>query len=205
MIVTEFEQGTEEWLQVRSGVPTASEFSKLVTSTGAKSTSQKTYMNTLLADWCAGKPVDVWEGSDWMQRGNELEPKARELYTLITGRKVEQIGFCFKDDKRLVGCSVDGLVEDDGLIEIKCPKASSLIGYIFEDKLPTKYVQQVQGQLWITSRKWCDFMAYHPDFEPFLCRVERDENFITKLDIAMHIFLEKMLVKREHLNKIKAA
>lgn len=205
MIVTDFAQGSEEWLQVRSGVPTASMFGKIITASGTKSTSQKVYMNAILADWCAGKPVDVWEGNDWMQRGNELEPKARELYTLITGRKVEQIGFCFKNDRRLVGCSVDGLVEDAGLIEIKCPKASSLIGYIFDDKLPTKYVQQVQGQLWVTGRKWCDFMAYHPDFEPFIVRVERDEKFITKLGEMMHIFIEKMLVKREHLNTIKAA
>jgi len=205
VIVTDFAQGSDEWLQVRSGVPTASMFGKIITASGAKSTSQKVYMNSILADWCAGKPVDVWEGNDWMQRGNELEPKARELYTLITGRKVEQIGFCFKNDRRLVGCSVDGLVEDAGLIEIKCPKASSLIGYIFDDKLPTKYVQQVQGQLWVTGRKWCDFMAYHPDFEPFIVRVERDEKFITKLNDMIQIFLDKMLVKREHLNTIKAA
>ncbi len=205
MIITEFEQGSEEWLQVRSGIPTASEFSKIITMAGSKSTSQKTYMNTILADWCAGKPVDTWEGNDWTQRGNELEPEARKLYELITGNKVEQVGFCFKDDKKMSGCSPDGLLGDDGLLELKCPKASTLIGYIFDDKVPSKYFQQVQGQLWVTGRKWCDFMAYHPEFEPFIVRVERDEKFLALLGEIMKVFTDTMLGKRQHLMKIKAA
>lgn len=205
MIVVDCEQGTEEWLVLRAGIPTASMFSKIITSTGKASTSANAYMNALLADWYVGRPVDAWEGNEWTQRGNELEPRARKLYEMIVGEETKQVGFCFKDDGRTVGCSPDSFVGEDGLLEIKCPKASTLIGYMLEERLPTTYKAQVQGQLWITGRQWCDFLAYHPDFKPVIIRVERDEKFIAALEGLVNIFIEVMILKRDHLAKMKAA
>lgn len=179
-------------------MPTASVFSKILTSTGEASKSATGYMNELLADWYIGERVDQWEGNEWTERGNELEPEARRLYSYITGNEVTEVGFC-RHDSLLTGCSPDDLVNDDGLAEYKCPKASTMISYILAGKLPTKYKQQVQGQLWITGRKWCDFMAYHPNFEPLLIHVERDEEYIEKIEAKVSAFIDKMLAKRKAL------
>jgi len=196
MIVSEFKQGTEDWLIERSSIPSASNFAKILTTKGAASTMAGTYMNQLLAEWYVGGPVDVEEGSFWMNRGNELEPEARGIYEIISNNSTKQVGFCFKDEKKMVGCSPDSLIGDDGLLELKCPKASTMVSYILGRRLPLKYFQQVHGQIWITGRQWCDFMAYHPEFEPFMIRVERDEEFIGHLEKRIGDFVHAMVDKR---------
>ena len=190
-------QGSPEWFTARLGIPTASNFGKILTAGGKASTSRKTYADKLLAEWLAGKPVDQMETTAWMQRGNELEQQARDNYEFETGNEVDQIGFVYLDVKRKAGCSPDGYVGEDGLIEIKCPKASSLVGY-YGKPCPSKYVPQVQGQLWICEREWCDFYAYHPDLLPCIIRVERDEKYIKLLAEAVAEF-------NEYLDKRKKA
>ncbi|MBE9515978.1 MAG: YqaJ viral recombinase family protein [Proteobacteria bacterium] len=205
MIVCEHEQGTDEWLQDRLGVPSASMFSKIITPTGKPSTSSVGYMNQLLAEWVAGKPIDVWEGSQAMQDGTEREAEARDQYSFITDNDVTQVGFCLKNDLRLSGCSPDGLIGEDGMVEIKSPKASTLIGYHLDGKLPNTYKPQVHGQLWVTGREWADFFVYHPDIEHFLIRVERDEKYIIALEKLVNNFTDSMLEKREKLKSLKEA
>lgn len=198
MIISGHPQGSDEWMAKRRGIPTASMFGKIITSTGEASKSATGYMNELLADWYIGERVDQWEGNEWTERGNELEPDARDLYSYITGNAVDEVGFINHDLLR-TGCSPDGLIGKDGLVELKCPKGSTMIAYILANKLPTKYKPQVQGQLWITERKWCDFMAYHPKFEPFLIRVERDNEYIAAIENRVLLFLDKMSVKQKAL------
>jgi hypothetical protein len=205
MIISDNPQGSDEWLLERSCIPTGSCFNKIISSTGKSSTSSKAYMNELLANYEAGKPVDAWEGNSFTQIGTEREPESRDLYSFLTDNEVTEVGLCFKDDKKLVAVSPDGLVGDDGLVEFKNPKASTLIGYRLANKLPSTYVPQVQGQLWVTDRQWCDFMVNHPDIEHFMIRVERDEKFIKSLESALSDFIDEMLEKREQLNQIKKA
>jgi len=195
------EQGTEAWHLDRLGIPTASMFKSIIASTGKPSTSAKTYMNALLADWEAGKPVDAFEPTQAMQTGTERETEARGLYQFIADTEVSETGFWFKDDKKLVGCSPDGLIDDNGLIEIKCPKASTLIGYRLDGKCPATYVPQVQGQMWVMDKEYCDFLVWHPDIKHMLIRVERDEKFITSLSGLISKFIDTMLEKREILTK----
>jgi len=114
MIIHDVKQNSEEWYSLRLGRPTASNFSKIITSTGTPSASASTLMNELLAEWYVGKTVDQWEGNDWTIRGNELEPEARKLYSFITGNDVEEVGFCTMKSI-LTGASPDGLVSDSGL------------------------------------------------------------------------------------------
>ncbi|MDA3853324.1 MAG: YqaJ viral recombinase family protein [Bacteroidales bacterium] len=201
MIECKHEQGTEAWHIDRLGIPTASMYKSIITSTGKLSTSAKTYMNALLADWLAGKPVDKFEPTLAMQTGTEREAEARDLYSFISDNEVTETGFWFKNDKKLTGCSPDGFVGDKGLKEIKCPKASTLIGYRLAGKLPSDYVPQVQGQLWVMDREYCDFFVYHPDIDNFLIRVERDEKYITTLSGLVNKFIEEMLEKRELLTQ----
>ena len=198
MIIHNVEQGTDEWLNLRKGVATASNFSKIITSTGKESTTIDKYAFELATDSLLTK-IEAGYSNANMQRGNELEPLARQAYQEETFNLVKQCGFITSDCGNF-GYSPDGLVGDDGLIEIKCPLGINHLNYFLDKKCPTAYYSQVQGGLFITGRKWCDFVSYHPDFtQPlFIFRVERDEEFITQLDIL----LKKLLsIKNEFLTK----
>ncbi|MCK4705861.1 MAG: YqaJ viral recombinase family protein [Gammaproteobacteria bacterium] len=192
-------QGTDGWFLDRCGIPTASMFSNIITSKGEASQSSIPYMHQLLAEWVAQAPVDAWKGNKFSDDGNEREPQADALYTLLTDNPVERVGLCFKDEKKLVGCSPDGLVGDDGCTEYKCPKGSTIIGYMLKKEMPSIYVPQVQGQLWVTDREWCDFLVYHPQVGHKLWHVERDERYIAQMSGRVNKFIERMLEKRELL------
>jgi putative phage-type endonuclease len=180
MRVTEFEQRTEGWFQARLGKPSASSFHKLITPTGKPSASAMSYVDELVAERITGKQANVFV-SEAMQRGTDLEPLAKEVYELISGESVFDIGFCLHDDLE-AGCSPDGLVGDHGLLEIKCPMGNTMVSYLRAGNvLPSTYIPQVQGQMWITNRDSCDFLCYHPDMTLLLVRVERDQEFIDKL------------------------
>ena len=173
------EQGTEEWLDARLGRPSASQFHKLIKSNGKPSASADGYINSLIIERISGMSAPVFV-TDWMTRGNELEPDARNLYTLITDNEVQEVGFIL-DNSGEFGCSPDGLIGEDGGIEIKCPAPGNHDKWSDKGVCPTKHYAQVQGCMWITERDWWDFMSYHPEKEPFIVRVERDEEFIDKL------------------------
>lgn len=165
MEIHDVEQRGEEWYGLRAGLPTASEFSKIVTSRGEPSKSAATYALTLAAELFAGKPVDAWEGNSWTERGREMETRAIELYEFTRDLDVRPVGFVTDDDGTM-GCSPDGFVDDDGLVEVKCLKAENHVKAILyfqkHERCPPDYVQQAQGQMMICGRKWCDIVFYHP-------------------------------------------
>ena len=194
MIVLDVEQGTDEWFQARLGIPTASCFSKIITGTGKASTSAEGYRRELLAEWKLGRPLESFK-SDWMDRGNELEEEARNYYGFMV-RPVEQGKFCYLDERKLIGCSPDAM----GL-EIKCPKASTQVDYLLRGKMPTKYVPQVQGCLWITESDQWDFIAYHPELDPLIVTVKRDAEYIDKMATIIEKFVAKMMEERCLLTK----
>jgi len=171
----DLEQGSDEWLAFRSGRPTASEFKKLITSTGEPSKSMKDYAIQLAAEKYAGKYLDRWQGNQYTEAGHEREELARNHYEFTTGETVEQTGFV-TDDEITCGFSPDGIVNDDGLIEIKCLSAKEHVKAIQycnkNGKPPTTYTQQVQGQMMIMDRKWCDMVFYHPDLPSCIIRCE---------------------------------
>lgn len=203
MIISEFAQGTAEWMQERVGVPSASNFSKVFTTTGKPSATATAYMNELVAEHALGEKEQIKQ-NDWMLIGIEREAEARQAYEFVNEVSTLETGFCFKDEKKLVGMSPDGLVEHDGLIEIKCPKASTHIGYLLGGKLPTTYYQQVHGQLWVASdRGYCDFVSYYPGLPMFQIRVERDEKIMAIVGQHLDKFITEMLEKRAKLEKMK--
>ncbi len=195
MIIVDCEQGTDQWRRARLSVPTASNFSKILTSTGAKSKQAAGYMDTLLAEWLAGEAEETYKNHH-MVRGTALEPQARAYYEFTEGVGVERVGFVTRPDG-LVGCSPDGLVGDSGGIEIKCPAAVTQIGYLRKGTLPTDYKLQVMAGLWLCERQWWDFLSYHPSLPCLLIRVERDNEFIRIMERAIGQFVEKMLEERE--------
>lgn len=198
MIVVQCEQRSEEWLSARLGIPTASEFDKIIMpATGKASTSADAYMFRLLGEWMTGKQQESFQ-SGWMERGSELEPEARAYYELQTDGAIQQVGFVYRDESRMVGCSPDGLLPGGG-VEFKCPSAGMHVRYLLSGNLANEYIPQVQGAMWITGAEWWDWMSYHPDMEPSIVRVLRDPPYIAKLETLMSAFIEKMVKHRAEL------
>ena len=192
------QQGTEEWHQVRGMLPTASNFGKILTATGKASTQADGYMNGLIAHWL-GAWSDTMDGykSDWMERGNDMEDEAVAWFEMSQNTEVVRPGFCLRDDKA-AGCSPDGLIGRIGL-ELKCPKASVHVGYLINQKLPTMYIPQVQGSMYVTGfRQWW-FMSYHPELEPLLILIDRDEGYCAALERAIVVFNNRMQARQGHL------
>jgi len=182
------EQRSQEWYAARLGVPSASSFDKILTTKGEPSKQAKKYMYKLAGEILSGTSEETYQNGA-MLRGIELEAEARNLYKMINDVEVEEVGFCLSDG---YGCSPDGLVGKDGLIEIKCPTMSVHVEYLLDGTLPSDYFQQTQGQLLVTGRKWCDFVSHYPAIKPLIIRVERDEVFIKKLESELKVFCSEL-------------
>lgn len=192
------EQGSEAWEQLRAGVPTASNFHRIVTPARAQlASSWKSYAAELIAGEIG--ILSPAPPSFWMQHGTENEPYAVAVYEKITGANLRKAGFVWPDTHKKYGCSPDRIVNDEGLLEIKCPKPETLLEYHINQSLPNEYKPQVQGQLMITGLPWCDFMGYHPDLAPFILRVERDDEYIASLYESLEAFCENLEKMRDRL------
>ena len=183
MRINNHTQGSDEWLQSRLGKPTASNFGKLITPTGKPSTSAEGYINELIAQRITGELPEFYT-NEAMARGNELEPAAKAMYEFMHGVEVVEVGLCLHDEFEC-GASPDGLVGDEGGIEVKCTLPHTHVSYLRAGDVPGKYVPQIQGCLWITQREWWDLMCYHPAMEDLIVRVYRDEEYIKKLADAV--------------------
>lgn len=212
------EQRTPEWYKARLGIPTASSM-KFVVAMGVRGgylASRETYKRQIVAERLYGIMAMEQEGyvSEAMKWGITNEPLARTQYKLRTKNKVTEEGFCVIDgDDELAGCvgaSTDGLVNDNGNLEIKCLVPSNHLYAIFkeamnifdlpngdpENLLPLDYKAQVQTQLWVTGREWCDFVGYDSrgpiGLNLFVVRVYRDEVYIEFLRQETIKFLEEV-------------
>ena len=175
-----FEQGSAEWLKVRLGKFTASH-AQAIQANGA---GLKTLVFEKVAEILTQKKPEQYINSD-MERGNELEAEARTSYELDTGNQVKEVGFC--ELNQYVGASPDGLISDDGLVEFKCPNDKVFTEFLYTKKVDTKYIAQMQMQMFVTDRKWCDYVIYNPDFPTpvVITRIERDEKAIEKIKIGL--------------------
>jgi len=191
MRIINVEQRSPEWFEARLGVPTSSNFDKLITMAGKPSTQSKNYMYKLAGEKVSKVIEDSYQNAA-MARGIELEDEARQMYQIVSGNAVEEVGFCITEGDMICGASPDGLMGDDGLIEIKCPAVHTHVGYLMDNKLPSEYFQQVQGQLLVTGRKYCDFVSYFPGIKPLIIKVERDEDFLKLLKVELTMFCGKL-------------
>lgn len=190
-------QGSEAWHAARLGIPTASNFGKIVTPSGKASSQADAYMHQLVAERLLGRAIDSAGDSAWMERGQITEAEAVAFYELRTGEDTHAVGFATLDDGS-AGCSPDRLVGDDGGLEIKCPSAPVHVGYLL-DVEPRKYWPQIQGALWITGREWWDFLSYCPELPPALVRYERDEEYIKLLAYGVETFVERLVMAHRQL------
>ncbi len=135
-----------------------------------------------------------------MQQGVDREPLARAAYESLTGNFVDEVGF-IRHDTIEAGASPDGLIDADGCLEIKAPELASHLEYLRLRAEPSKYTAQIQGQMWLAERQWCDFVSWNPDFPPHLQlivrRVPRDEKYIAGLALAVELFMAEVREETE--------
>lgn len=188
IIDRETKQGTPAWHLLRVGSPGASSLDKIITSTGKKSTQRQAYLYQMAGEKLLGAKEESYSNAT-MARGLELEPKARELFTLITGNEVEEVGMCWRDELKRYHVSPDGLLvgKKEGF-EVKSPLLSTHIGYLANGTLPTKYRCQTQGSMAVCGFDHWYFMSFYPGIKPLILKVERDEKFCSLILEALEEF-----------------
>lgn len=184
MIFIDCDQGTEEWHAARCGVITASKFKDAVSRTakGLMTSKAVLYAAQVAIERVSGEPCGDVFNSWQMKRGQEIEPLARIAYEALTGNIASESGVVLTDDRRF-GYSTDGSIEEDGELEIKCLVGAEIVIEMWRTGDMSEYMHQMQGGMFITGRKWCDFVMYCPQLEKvgksvFYRRVMRDDKFI---------------------------
>lgn len=194
MIIDYCEQGTPEWHKARAGIPTASNFNRIITSKGEPSKQREQYILELAAAAVAGPEGESFD-TYWMKRGRDLEPSAIALYEFETGNEAHSVGFVYRDEDRRVGCSPDNLAWEDGVmggLEVKSPAPKTHVAYLLANKLPSEYFHQVQGCMWVTGAPWWDFESYCPGMRPLLVRTYPDATYHEALSRAIPTFLRDL-------------
>lgn len=195
MKILRMEQGSSAWVNARLGVATASQFKRILTEKKlARSSQAEAYQHELLAEHFLGEPQDG-AANDWMDRGTALEAEAIAWYAWKHDCEPERVGFCLTDDGR-AGCSPDALVGEDGGLEIKCFKAPKHIGVLLNGAT-LEYRLQIQGGLWVTGRKWWDFLCFNPVLPPSCVRVYPDDAVQKALNEHMPRFLDELDFAKE--------
>lgn len=169
-------QGSAEWQALRAGKFTASDAQAIATN----GKGLETLCFEKVAEIKTKRVADGYTNDD-IERGKELEEMARNSYELETGNVTEQVGFIELSDS--VGCSPDALIKEDGLVEIKCKNDANFVRFLFDRKIDPAHFWQMQMQLFITDRKYCDYVIFNPNFDTsiVITRVERSEEDITKI------------------------
>lgn len=208
MKIIDCEQGSEEWLAARSGIATASCFSAiLATIKSGEAAERRNYRAKLVVERLTGRCVSGFTTAA-MQQGTEREPLARAAYESRTRTFVNEVGFC-RHDELEAGASPDGLIGDDGGLEVKCPELATHLSYLRLKTEPAAYTPQIQGCMWITGRAWWDFVSFNPDFPAHLQlvirRVPRDEKAIASLEFAVGLFMTEVRAEEAEIRALPIA
>ena len=187
-------QNTDEWHEARRGVVTASEFHKVLAKGEGK--TRRSYMHTLAGEIVAGR-VEPGYSNQYMIRGKDDEGSAVCEYEALTGEVVIPCGFMRRGD---VGCSPDGLIGDDGMIEAKTKNYDLHIACLDNGDVPSTHLAQVQGALWVSQRKWLDFVSYSKGLPLFVKRVNPDLGYHARLKVEIDDFLAELKKTIERIN-----
>jgi len=201
------DQGSEEWFTIRIGKVTASRVADVIakTKTGY-SASRDNYMAQLICERLTGQKGESFTNAA-MQHGTDTEPFARAAYEALKDVLVDEVGFVPHPTIEMAGASPDGLVGEDGLLEIKAPQTNTHIETLLSQSVPGKYNTQMQFQMACTGRKWCDFVSFDnrlpKELQLFVRRVPRDEVFIRLIEAEIVQFLAELDDKINKLMKVK--
>lgn len=202
----EAEQRSEEWFAARLGRATASKFYDMLAKTrNGYASTRANYKAELVIERLTGEKIEGYINAA-MQWGVETEELARMTYMLKTGNEVTECGF-FSHNTLMAGASPDGLIGTDGSLEIKSPNPATHIETLHLASIPNKYFPQVQGQLYMTERQWCDFVSFDPrlpnNAQIFITRVHRDEDYIQMLERELEMFLQEVTEEVEFVRNYK--
>ena len=192
------EQRTEEWFKARLGKVTASKMSDVLSKIkSGEAAMRRNYKMQLATERLTGKQTDFYINQA-MQDGIDREDTAREIYEIVRDIKVEQVGFIDHPTIEMAGASPDGLLPDNGILEIKCPIETTHTTNLLERVLPSRYKAQVQWQMACVGKgcTYANFVSYNPNFEPKLqliyVEVERDEDYIAMLEEEVAAFITEV-------------
>lgn len=200
------EQRTDEWFAQRLGKVTASRVADVMakTKTGY-SASRENYMAQLVVERLTQTKAESFTNAA-MQWGTDQEPFARAAYEAAQGVMVEEVGFMSHPTIEMAGASPDGLVGEDGMVEIKCPNTAGMIEALLTQKVPAKYFAQMQLQMACAGRQWCDYVVFDPRMpakaQLFVKRVPRDNDFIKEMETEIVKFLSEVNAQVQQLNRI---
>jgi len=191
MKIHDCQQGTPQWYALRLGIPTASEFHKIVTPTGKLSAQARRYAFRLVTEKLLNQTLTSLDNLEWIERGRELEPDAVRMYEFEEGAKTVPVGFITTDDG-LLGASPDRLIDGRNAgLEVKCPAPHTHLEYMV-DGFGNDYVPQVQGQMLVGELDYVDRYSFHPSMPPFRLRTYRDDQFIWNLAQALKQFTDQL-------------
>ncbi len=200
---SELTQGSSAWKAARCGIVTASRVADILAKTRlGPAASCTNYEAQLIAERLTGKPSESYTNAA-MRWGIDTEPRARAAYEFETDNQVVEVGFVKHPRIANFGCSPDGLIATEGLIEIKCPQTATHINTLLSQKVPGKYVTQMQAQMACTDRQWCDFVSFDPrlpfDMQLFIKRIDRDDERIHEMEKEVVLFLDQLFSKIKEL------
>jgi hypothetical protein len=198
-IIREIEQGSADWLALRLGIATASEFDCLLVSGKGQAgfgAAAFTYMDQLIGERITGEAAELPFQTRATERGHELEGVAKGLYKASYEAQIDHAGIILNHG---AGYSPDGLVGDSGLIEIKTKLPKFQVGVILANEIPKEHIAQCQGGLWMAEREWIDFISYWPGMPMFVKRAYRDEALISKIRERVETFYE---ILDERINRV---
>lgn len=206
MKIFTFEQGSDEWRAARAGIATASEFSSIIAPSnkdGSEKAIRRNYRRELLVERLTGVPKDGFQSAA-MKQGTEREPLTRSAYEAEKRVWVDQVGF-IRHDEIECGCSPDGLIGEDGGLEIKCPEQSAHTDVLLSRQVPSDYLAQVHGNLALTGRAWWDFCSFNPDFPErmrlVVIRVVADSSYLNLLE-QVRSFMEEVKAEEKKLRAL---
>ena len=206
MILETADQRSDDWYAARCGKATASRFKDVMArlKNGAPAADRQRYLTELVVERLTGQPATGYENAA-MRWGTEQEAAARAAYEARTGIEVEETGFV-AHDVLMAGCSPDGLIDWDGLIEIKCPFSSAVHIDTLLNGMPAEHTAQVQGQMWIAGREWCDFVSFDPrmpaELQLHIQRINRDPAYVADLERQVAEFLVEVGAQVEALRRL---
>lgn len=198
-------QGSPEWLALRVGKVTASRVADLMATTKAGwAASRANYMAELVVERLTGASTPSFT-NDAMRWGTEQEPHARQAYAQRCGCDVFEVAFIDHPEIAMTGASPDGLVGDDGLVEIKCPNTATHLETLETGAIPGKYLTQMAWQMACTGSAWCDFVSYDPrlprPMQLFVKRVDRDVSLVLELEAGVTEFIAELDAKIARLRE----
>jgi putative phage-type endonuclease len=210
MTLVSVPQGSPAWLEARAGKVTASRIADVLArvKTG-EAAGRRDYRAQLVAEILTGRPQESGFTNDAMRWGTEQEPYARAAYECHAGVLVDQVGMALHPSIERGAASPDGLVDPDGLVEIKCPNTATHLDYLLDGTVPAKYQPQMLWQMACTGRDWCDFVSFDPrlpeDLQLFVVRFQRDQARIDAMEAEVRAFISEAEETVSRLRAIKGA